>query len=91
MKNITFNKAKKLSYKTGVPEVGECFVHGSDVYMRINQQRGESAFNYNNRNDSSFYAVDLANGDVCWFIGDSPNAYFILETSLTCSKILITV
>ena len=65
-------------------------MHGSDVYMRINQQKGANAFSNSNRTDTSFYAIDLANGDVCWFIGDSPNEYFILETSLTCSKVLIT-
>lgn len=89
MKNITISEVKKPCYKTGIPEVGECFKHGSDVYIRVNQQRGEAAFNHIGRPDSSFYAVDLSNGNICWFIGDNLNAYFILDTSLVCSKILI--
>ena len=93
MKNISYTEEKKPIYKTGYPEVGECFKYGKGIprfYMRIEQDHGARAFNNLTRTDDGFYAVDLSTGKMCYFIGDTPDEYFILETTLNCSNIILS-
>lgn len=88
MKKIISNDVKQPVFKTGMPEIGDIFSFDDEVFMRISDLAKPSMFSH--QDILGFCAVHLLTGDISMFSGDQPDSYFILDSTITCNKIIIS-
>ena len=97
MNTITLKENQIVSFKTGIPEVGEyfmCPVNGDpEFHLRIDQNKGIKVFNHLSvikYAPNLFYSVNLATGELCWWLGTCPDSYHILDMDITARRKMVT-
>ena len=94
MTKICIHK-NNMKYKTGIPEVGECFLYKetdlsfnkNDVYMRVKDPK----ILFNSIEDTcttGFYAINLSQKTIVWFSGRYPKRYYIGNTVINFERII---